>query len=207
MLDSFLANVGDYVHTNPWLALVAVFVGGVLTASNPCVLAMIPLMMGFVAGRKEDKPGGLRAFLFSLVFILGLPVRSAARRGAAVAGRHRDRSASIRALEIAAREEAGRARTRGRRWPRAKREAMKVKILGTGCAKCKKLYAEAEKAVASSGVAAEIEKVEKIDDIMKYGVMMTPALVIDEEVKASGRIAPASEIVTWITTAAAKAKP
>ncbi|MCK9459370.1 MAG: thioredoxin family protein [Proteobacteria bacterium] len=84
---------------------------------------------------------------------------------------------------------------------------MKVKILGTGCAKCKKLYAEAEKAVASSGVAAEIEKVEKIDDIMKYGVMMTPALVIDEEVKASGRIAPASEIVTWITTAAAKAKP
>jgi len=84
---------------------------------------------------------------------------------------------------------------------------MKIKILGTGCPKCKKLYAEAEKAVASSGVAAEIEKVEKIDDIMKYSVMMTPALVIDEEVKASGRIALASEIVTWITTAAAKARP
>ena len=84
---------------------------------------------------------------------------------------------------------------------------MKIKVLGIGCPKCKKLYAEAEKAVASSGLAAEIEKVEKIDDIMKYGVMMTPALVIDEEVKASGRIAPASEIVTWITAAAAKAKP
>ena len=84
---------------------------------------------------------------------------------------------------------------------------MKIKILGTGCPKCKKLYAEAEKAVASSGVAAYIEKVEKIDDIMKYSVMMTPALVIDEEVKASGRIALASEIVTWITTAAAKARP
>lgn len=83
---------------------------------------------------------------------------------------------------------------------------MKIKVLGTGCPKCKKLYAEAEKAVASSGVAADIEKVEKIEDIMKYGVMMTPALVIDEEVKASGRIAPASEIVTWITTAAAKGK-
>lgn len=81
---------------------------------------------------------------------------------------------------------------------------MKIKVLGTGCPKCKKLYAEAEKAVASAGVAAEIEKVEKIEDIMKFGVMMTPALVIDEEVKASGRIAPASEIVTWITTAAAK---
>jgi small redox-active disulfide protein 2 len=82
---------------------------------------------------------------------------------------------------------------------------MKIKVLGTGCPKCKKLYAEAEKAVAASGIAAQLEKIEKIDDIMKYGVMMTPALVIDEEVKASGRIVPASEIVSWITTAAAKA--
>jgi small redox-active disulfide protein 2 len=84
---------------------------------------------------------------------------------------------------------------------------MNIKVLGTGCAKCKKLYAEAEKAVASSGVAAELTKVEKIDEIMKYGVMMTPALVIDEEVKSSGRIPPAAEIATWITTAAAKANP
>jgi len=52
---------------------------------------------------------------------------------------------------------------------------MKIKVLGTGCPKCKKLCAEAEKAVAASVVAAEIEKVEKIDDIMKYGVLMTPA--------------------------------
>lgn len=81
---------------------------------------------------------------------------------------------------------------------------MKIKILGTGCAKCKKLYAEAEKAVASSGVAVELEKVETIDDIMKYGVMMTPALVLDEEVKASGRIPAAAEIVSWITTKSAK---
>ncbi len=84
---------------------------------------------------------------------------------------------------------------------------MKIKVLGTGCAKCKKLYAEAEKAIASSGVAAELEKVEQIDDIMNYGVMMTPALVIDEEVKSSGRIPPAAEITTWLTTAAAKASP
>ena len=81
---------------------------------------------------------------------------------------------------------------------------MNVKVLGTGCAKCKRLYAEAEKAVASSGIAADLEKVEKIDEIMKYGVMMTPALVIDGEVKASGRIVPANEIVSWLTTAAAK---
>lgn len=82
---------------------------------------------------------------------------------------------------------------------------MKIKVLGTGCPKCKKVYAEAEKAVAASGVAAEVEKVEEIDEIMKYGVMLTPALVIDEEVKASGRITKAAEIAGWITTAAAEA--
>ena len=74
-------------------------------------------------------------------------------------------------------------------------------MLGTGCPKCKKLYAEAEKAVAASGVAAELEKVEKIDDIMAYGVMMTPALVVNEKVKASGRIPGAAEIVSWIKDA------
>lgn len=82
---------------------------------------------------------------------------------------------------------------------------MKIKVLGTGCAKCKLLYAEAQKAVTASGVGAELEKVEKIDEIMKYGVMMTPALVIDEQVRASGRIPPVAEIVAWLTTAAAKA--
>jgi small redox-active disulfide protein 2 len=80
---------------------------------------------------------------------------------------------------------------------------MKVKILGTGCAKCKKLYAEAEKAIAASGQTVELEKVEKIDDIMKYGVMTTPALVIGEEVKSSGRIPAISEIVSWIASSAA----
>lgn len=79
---------------------------------------------------------------------------------------------------------------------------MKIKVLGTGCPKCKKLYAEAEKAIATSGVGVELEKVEKIEDIMKYGVMMTPALVVAEEVKASGRIPPASEIAGWIAAAA-----
>ena len=75
---------------------------------------------------------------------------------------------------------------------------MKIEVLGTGCPKCKKLYAEAEKAIAESGASVELEKVEKIDEIMGYGVMMTPALVIDGEVKASGRISPASEIAAWI---------
>lgn len=81
---------------------------------------------------------------------------------------------------------------------------MKIQVLGTGCAKCKKLYAEAEKAVAASGLPAELEKVEKIDEIMAYGVMMTPALVVDGEVKSSGRIPTVSEIASWLTTAGAK---
>jgi small redox-active disulfide protein 2 len=84
---------------------------------------------------------------------------------------------------------------------------MKIKVLGTGCAKCKLLYAEAQKAVTAAGIGVELEKVEKIDDIMKYGVMMTPALVIDEQVKSSGRIPPSAEIVAWISMAAAKGTP
>ena len=74
MFDGLLENAGQYIQTNPWLGIVAVFVGGALTASNPCVLAMIPLTMSFVAGQKEQQAGPLRAFLFSLVFVLGLAV-------------------------------------------------------------------------------------------------------------------------------------
>jgi len=72
MLNRLVANAGQYIHTNAWLALVAVFLGGIITASNPCVLAMIPLMMSFVAGRKDEKPSMGRASLYSFVFILGL---------------------------------------------------------------------------------------------------------------------------------------
>jgi len=78
---------------------------------------------------------------------------------------------------------------------------MKIKVLGPGCMKCHKLYDEAKKAVAQAGVQAEIEKVEKIDEIMAFGVMMTPAIVIDDEVKCAGRVPQAAEIVSWITGA------
>lgn len=74
MLEHLVEHAGWYIHTNPWLALVAVFVGGMLTASNPCVLAMIPLMISLVAGRREEERGALRAFLFSLVFVAGLGI-------------------------------------------------------------------------------------------------------------------------------------
>jgi len=79
---------------------------------------------------------------------------------------------------------------------------MKIKILGTGCPKCKKLYAEAEKAIASSGAKVDLEKVEKIEEIIKFGVMSMPGLVLDEEVKSSGRIPQSSEIASWISAAA-----
>ena len=75
---------------------------------------------------------------------------------------------------------------------------MEIKVLGTGCPKCKKLLAETEKAVAKSGIAATLTKVEKLEEIMACGVMMTPALVIDGKVKSSGRVAGADEIAAWI---------
>ncbi len=74
MLNEFLSSVSQYLTTNPWLAVAGVFIGGVLTASNPCVLAMIPLMMSFVAGEQRMRLGPLRAFLHSLVFVLGLAI-------------------------------------------------------------------------------------------------------------------------------------
>jgi cytochrome c-type biogenesis protein len=74
MLEQWVANTGDYIHSNPAIALAAVFIGGLLTASNPCVLAMIPLMMGFVAGRPGEKVGPARACGYSLAFIMGLSI-------------------------------------------------------------------------------------------------------------------------------------
>jgi small redox-active disulfide protein 2 len=78
---------------------------------------------------------------------------------------------------------------------------MQIKVLGPGCDKCKKLAAEVERAIAESSVSAELEKVEKISDILDCGVMMTPALVIDGELKAQGRIPKLAEIVSWIKAA------
>ena len=71
---------------------------------------------------------------------------------------------------------------------------MKIEILGTGCAKCKTLYENTLKAVEQSGKSAEVAKVEDIPSIMKYGVMSTPALVVDGKVKFSGKVASAAEI-------------
>jgi small redox-active disulfide protein 2 len=82
--------------------------------------------------------------------------------------------------------------------------SIEIKVLGTGCANCKRLYAEAEKAVAQLSAPVTITKVEEIRDIMAYKILATPALVINGEVKSAGRIPNAAEITTWLATAAMK---
>ncbi len=71
---------------------------------------------------------------------------------------------------------------------------MKIEVLGTGCAKCTTLYENTRKALEESGKSAEVVKVQDIPTIMKYGVMSTPALVIDGKVKFSGKVASVGEI-------------
>jgi small redox-active disulfide protein 2 len=75
---------------------------------------------------------------------------------------------------------------------------MKIEILGTGCPKCKLLEANVRKAVADKTVKADIIKVTDIAKIIEYGVMSTPAIVIDGEVKAYGRIVESKEIEKWL---------
>lgn len=74
----------------------------------------------------------------------------------------------------------------------------KIEILGTGCAKCQKLEANAKKAVELSGVDATVTKVTDITQIANYGVISTPALVVDGQVKVAGKI-PAPEVIAeWL---------
>lgn len=77
---------------------------------------------------------------------------------------------------------------------------MNIKVLGTGCAKCKTLEKITREAVAEAGITAEIEKVEDIVKIMGYGVMNTPALVINQKVVLSGRIPTIKEIKELLLT-------
>lgn len=71
---------------------------------------------------------------------------------------------------------------------------MKIQILGTGCPKCRKLAEAAEAAARSAGVDYSIEKVTDINEIMTFGVMMTPGLAIDGDVKTVGKVPTAAEI-------------
>jgi small redox-active disulfide protein 2 len=70
----------------------------------------------------------------------------------------------------------------------------RIQVLGTGCAKCKKLKENAEAAAKELGVEATVEKVEDINEITSFGVMMTPALAIDGQVKAVGKVLTVDDI-------------
>jgi len=73
-----------------------------------------------------------------------------------------------------------------------------VQILGMGCPKCRQLAANAEEAIRQVGVDAEVVKIEKLPEIMEFGVMTTPALAIDGEVKASGKVLSVDEIAALL---------
>ena len=70
----------------------------------------------------------------------------------------------------------------------------KIQILGVGCPKCQKLAENAEAAAKALGIEYTLEKITSINDIMKYGVMFTPALVVDGVVKVSGKVPSAEEL-------------
>ena len=75
---------------------------------------------------------------------------------------------------------------------------MIIKVLGSGCASCKKLAENTKKAVEELGIEATIEKVTDFKQIMAYGVMKTPALVVDEKVKIMGRVPSPEEIKKYL---------
>ena len=75
---------------------------------------------------------------------------------------------------------------------------MTIKILGSGCANCEKVEGLAKQAVEELGVQATIEKVKDIEKILDYGIVRTPGLVINEEVKVAGKIPSLDQIKTWI---------
>ncbi|MGB9600256.1 MAG: thioredoxin family protein [Myxococcota bacterium] len=77
---------------------------------------------------------------------------------------------------------------------------MKIQILGTGCPKCKRLEELARQVADNLGIQYEIEKIDKVNDILRMGVMMTPGLAIDGKVLMSGRLPSLTELTSMITT-------
>ena len=75
---------------------------------------------------------------------------------------------------------------------------MIIKILGSGCKNCKKLEVNTREAVSELGIDATIEKVENMEEIMAYGIMSTPALVVDEQVKFSGKIPSVKDLKKYL---------
>ncbi|NOZ01425.1 MAG: thioredoxin family protein [Deltaproteobacteria bacterium] len=79
---------------------------------------------------------------------------------------------------------------------------MEIKVLGPGCAKCKSLFAATAKAAAEIGVGdMDLQKIEKIDEIASYGVMITPALIIDGVLKVQGKVPDHRQLMEWLREA------
>ena len=76
-----------------------------------------------------------------------------------------------------------------------------IKVLGSGCANCKRLEQVAHKVVSDMGLEAEVIKVTKYPEIMTYNIMSTPGLVINEKVVSTGRIPTPAEVTTWLADA------
>lgn len=76
-----------------------------------------------------------------------------------------------------------------------------IKVLGVGCKKCQKLYDETAAAAEEIGAEVNLEKVEQVPEIAKYGVLVTPALVVDGKVCVSGRVPRRKQIAAWISEA------
>lgn len=76
---------------------------------------------------------------------------------------------------------------------------MEIKVLGSGCAKCNQLEEATKQAVARAGIDAQIEKVTDVVQIMGYGVMTTPALVVDGQVRVAGRVPSVEDIAALLT--------
>ena len=76
---------------------------------------------------------------------------------------------------------------------------MEIKILGTGCPKCKALTEKVQSIARDNGISIQLEKVTDITEILKYGVMMTPGVVVNGEVKAAGKIPKDDEILIWLS--------
>ena len=81
---------------------------------------------------------------------------------------------------------------------RKENKMQKIQILGTGCPKCKTLMANAEAAVNAAGIEATVEKVDQLADILKMGVMITPALAVDGVVKSAGKVLSPDEIRKYL---------
>ena len=79
---------------------------------------------------------------------------------------------------------------------------MEVTVLGFGCASCSRLYDDVERAIRQLGLEATLSKIERLEEMAPYKIRTTPALVINGEVKAAGRIPAAAELTSWLTTAA-----